>query len=143
MLISNGVEDTEEIGRKLGEQIIKFSPKCAVLALWGGMGMWKTAFTRGIACAFGIKDQVSSPTFAIVNEYRGTKGNIFHFDMYRVSGEDDLESTGFYEYLNKGLVIIEWSENIKNAIPPGAINVFIEAGKNENQRNITIEGITI
>lgn len=142
MLISNGVEGTEEIGRKLGEQIVKFSP-CAVLALWGGMGMGKTALTRGIACAFGIKDQVSSPTFAIVNEYRGTKGNIFHFDMYRVSDEEDLESTGFYEYLNKGLLIIEWSENIKNAIPPAAINVFIEAGKNENQRNITIEGITI
>lgn len=143
MLISNSAEDTEEIGKKLGEKIVKSLPEPQVLALWGGMGMGKTAFTRGIAQAFGIREQVSSPTFAIINEYRGENGNIFHFDMYRVNGEEDLESIGFYEYLNKGLVVIEWSENIKNAVPLGAINVFIEPGENEYQRKIEIEGITV
>lgn len=153
MLISNSMEETEEIGKEIGKEIDKKinkdkalkqdSKKIQVLALFGGMGMGKTAITRGIAEYFGVRDQVCSPTFAIVNEYRGKKCDIYHFDMYRVHTEEDLESTGFYDYLDKGVIIIEWSENIKKFLPKGAITICIEQGKDENQRKIQIEGIEI
>ena len=139
MIISSTVEEKEKIGERIGGKL----KGNEVIALWGGMGMGKTALTRGIAEALGAKEQVCSPTFAIVNEYKGKKGHIFHFDMYRISSEEDLESTGFYEYLNKGLVIIEWSENIANVIPKGAINIFIEPMEDENKRKIKIEGMEI
>ena len=138
-IISSTVEETEKIGVKIGEKL----KGDEVIALFGGLGAGKTALTRGIAGAFGAKEQVCSPTFAIVNEYKGEKGSIFHFDMYRISGAEDLDSTGFYEYLNKGLVIIEWSENIKNEIPEGAINIFIEPMEDENKRKIKMEGIKL
>lgn len=137
VLISNCTEDTENIGEKIGAKVC-----CTeVLALWGGMGMGKTALTRGIARHFGIEEYVSSPTFAIMNEYSNEKIKIYHFDMYRISGEEDLESTGFYSYLNKGLIIIEWSENIKEFLPQKIVNISIMQGQDENQRQIEIEGI--
>ena len=82
------------------------------MALFGGMGMGKTAFVRGMAAGFGLKAEVSSPTFSLVNEYGGHPPFV-HFDMYRVSGWDDLMTTGFFDYLDSGAVIaVEWSERI-------------------------------
>ena len=75
-----------------------------VLAYTGGMGMGKTAFTRGLAKGLGIRDSVSSPTFALVHEYRGAIP-LCHFDMYRVEGWEDLDSTGFFDYLDSGAVL--------------------------------------
>ena len=85
---------------------------------------------------------VSSPTFAIVNEYRA-KYNIYHFDMYRVSGWDDLYSTGFFDYLDTGVIIIEWSENIENALPDGYIRIDISKGNDDEKRIFKIEGIEV
>ncbi len=111
-----------------------------VLAFTGGMGMGKTAFTRGLAFGLGAGDVVSSPTFALVNEYTG-RLTLEHFDMYRVESWDDLYSTGFFDYLDTDCVlVIEWSENIAGALPEGTIYVDIRQGMSENQRVITIEG---
>ncbi|MBR5773755.1 MAG: tRNA (adenosine(37)-N6)-threonylcarbamoyltransferase complex ATPase subunit type 1 TsaE [Clostridia bacterium] len=110
-----------------------------VVAFFGTLGMGKTAFTRGMARGLGIEESVSSPTYALVHEYEG-RINLYHFDMYRVDGWDDLYSTGFFEYLEMGgVVAVEWSENIENALPDNTIYVTISVGENENERIIDIE----
>lgn len=136
-IVSSSPAMTEEIGEKIAAQL----KGGEVIALFGGMGMGKTAFTRGLARGLGIKGGVSSPTFALVHEYHG-KLTVYHFDMYRVSGWDDLYSTGFFDYLDTGAVlVIEWSENIESALPPDAIRIEIESGANENERIFHVEGI--
>ena len=133
-IITKSVEETEQLGEKIGAAL----KGDEVLALYGGLGMGKTAFTRGIARAFGCEDGVSSPTFAIVNEYEASK-TIYHYDMYRVTSWDDLYSTGFFDYIGNGIIIIEWSENIENAIPDTAIRINIEC-LDDTVRKFTIEG---
>ena len=111
-----------------------------VLAFTGGMGMGKTAFTAGLVEGLGGGNVVSSPTFAIVNEYRA-RLTVEHFDMYRITGWDDLYSTGFFDYLDTDCVlVIEWSENIEAALPEDTVHIDIRPGKSETERIITIEG---
>ena len=103
--------------------------------------MGKTAFTRGLAKGMGITADVSSPTFAIVNDYGGNPP-LVHFDMYKVDSWDDLYSSGFFDYLDMGAVLAtEWSENIENALPENTIRVTIQQGESPEDRIITIEGI--
>ena len=135
---SGSEKETEQIGLMLGERL----KGKEIIALYGGLGMGKTAITRGISDYFGLKEYVSSPTFAIVNEYDG-RYKIYHFDMYRIKNLDDLESTGFYDYIDNGIIIIEWSENIEYALPKEVIRVRFEKGINDNDRNISIEGIDL
>ncbi|MBQ6152281.1 MAG: tRNA (adenosine(37)-N6)-threonylcarbamoyltransferase complex ATPase subunit type 1 TsaE [Ruminococcus sp.] len=132
---SHSTKETEHTGEKLAS-LLKGRE---VLALFGDLGAGKTAFTRGLCEALGI-DEVSSPTFAIVNEYSG-KYTVYHFDMYRITDIDDLYSTGFYDYLNNGVLVIEWSENIESELDDDAIRIRIEKTDDENERIITIEGM--
>ncbi len=111
-----------------------------VLAFRGGMGMGKTHFTRGLAKGLGFTGDISSPTFAIVNEYRGGRLPLFHFDMYRIESWEDLDSCGFFDYMEEnGVIAVEWSENIDGALPQKTIYITIEA-TDENSRKITVEG---
>ena len=111
-----------------------------VVAYRGGMGMGKTVFTRGCVKALGNDADVSSPTFAIVNDYGG-KINLYHFDMYRVESWDSLYSTGFFDYMNDSSVLfIEWSENIENVLPDNTVFVDFERGEDDNYRKITVSG---
>lgn len=108
--------------------------------MFGGMGMGKTAFTTGVARGMGLSCEVCSPTFSIVNVY-GENSELCHFDMYRVSTWEDLDSTGFFDYMEQGAVLcVEWSENIENALPETAVRIFFEKGDAENTRVITIDG---
>ena len=125
---------------KLGEQLAKSLTGNEIIAFFGTMGMGKTAFIRGLCNGLECLDDVSSPTFAIVHEYKG-KYPVFHFDMYRIKDYDDLYSTGFFEYLNNGILLIEWSENIDNIIPDDAIKITIKKGSQDEDRIINIEGI--
>ncbi|MBQ4129392.1 MAG: tRNA (adenosine(37)-N6)-threonylcarbamoyltransferase complex ATPase subunit type 1 TsaE [Ruminococcus sp.] len=134
--VSENVNQTEELGKKIAS-VLKGTE---VLAMFGDLGAGKTAFTRGLASGLGFKCGVSSPTFAIVNEY-SAKFNIYHFDMYRITSEDDLYSTGFYDYLDNGVIVIEWSENIEYALDDKAIRIKIEKSDDENVRIFTIEGL--
>ena len=104
--------------------------------------MGKTAFTRGLCRGLGIAEGVSSPTFALVNEYRG-KFPVYHFDMYRVTSWEDLYSTGFFDYLDNGVLVIEWSENIEGALPDNSVRITISRGDDENQRIFETEGVEI
>lgn len=137
-LISNSPKDTETIGEKIASKL----KGNEVIALFGGLGMGKTAFTRGLCSALGISDGVSSPTFALVNEYSG-KYRVYHFDMYRVTTWDDLYSTGFFDYIGNGILVIEWSENIEGALPENAVKISISRGSGDEQRIFEIEGVDI
>lgn len=135
--LSKSVSQTEAFAEKIG----KIINGGTVIAFFGGLGMGKTAFTRGLAKGMGIKCDVSSPTFAIVNDYGG-KPPLVHFDMYKVETWEDLYSSGFFDYCDMGAVIaVEWSENIENALPDGYIRVTIAPTENENERIITVEGL--
>lgn len=135
-IISESLEKTENIGKAIASKL----SGTEIIALFGELGAGKTALTRGICQGLDVKDNVCSPTFAIVNEYRG-KYKVYHFDMYRVNGIDDLSSTGYFDYLNTGILIIEWSENIKEILPDDAIKVTINYGREENERVLTFEGV--
>lgn len=133
--ITNSPEETIEFAEKIGRLLKKGD----VVAYKGGLGAGKTTFTRGLAKGLGLKDDVTSPTFAIVNEYRG-ETNLYHFDMYRITDSCELETTGFYDYpLGEGVFAVEWSENISDALPPGTIYISIERIDDEI-REITVKG---
>ncbi len=134
---SDSLEATLAFAEKIGKSI----KGQTVIAYFGGLGMGKTAFTRGLAKGMGITTDVSSPTFAIVNDYGG-KPPLVHFDMYKVETWDDLYSSGFFDYMDMGAVLaVEWSENIENALPEGTVRVTIKQGEKENERLITVEGL--
>jgi len=135
-LISKSTADTEA----LGERIASVLRGDEVIALFGDLGAGKTAFTRGLCRGLGIMDGVSSPTFAIVNAYRG-RFSVFHFDMYRITSADDLFATGFYDYLDQGVLVIEWSENIESELEDNAIRIRITKTDDENERLFLIEGL--
>ena len=116
--------------------------KTDVVVLTGDLGSGKTKFTEGILSYFGIENEVSSPTFTIVNEYNSKELNIYHFDVYRLNSIDDFYNIGGDEYFNKGLCIIEWGEIIEDALPPHYIKISFERlPENENYRKIIIENI--
>lgn len=135
---SASANETEEIGRALAKELLDVGKKCAFVALFGDLGVGKTAFTRGFTSAI-CEARVKSPTYTVVNEYRGGSVPVFHFDMYRIDGDDDLYSTGFYDYIDTGYIITEWSENIPFALPTERINVTIEKTDDGDNRRITIE----
>ena len=131
--------ETEALAEKIAKDI---SP--CVIAMTGDLGAGKTAFTRGLAKGLGYEGEVSSPTFAIVHEYVGGRLPLYHFDMYRVSGWEDLYTTGFFDYMEQAAVLsVEWSENIASAIPDEAVKVDIRRGNGDNERIITIMGAHI
>jgi tRNA threonylcarbamoyladenosine biosynthesis protein TsaE len=121
--ISHSPNDTENIAVSLAETLNGGE----VVAFRGGLGMGKTCFTRGLAKGLGYKGDVTSPTFALINEYLGGRLNLYHFDMYRISTWEELYSSGFFEYIEeKGVVAAEWSENIENALPLNTVYVEIK-----------------
>lgn len=132
--ISHSYEETLQIASRLAKALEKGS----VIGFIGGLGMGKTAFTTGFVKGLGIDAQVSSPTFAICNDYIGENNRVYHFDMYRVESWDDLYSTGFFDYLDTDAYILaEWSENIFGALPDDSVIIQIER-LGENDRLIKI-----
>lgn len=134
--ISKSYDETLQIAQNFAKNL----KNGAVVAYLGDLGAGKTAFTAGIVKGLGIDCNVSSPTFAICNEYRGNGKTLYHFDMYRVDGWSDLYSTGFFDYLDNGAYICaEWSENIFGALPDDSI--IVEINKlSDNEREIKIYG---
>ena len=140
MLMENFKSHSREETVALGEQFGRSLKKGSIIAMKGGLGAGKTAFTAGIAIGLGIPENyVCSPTFSIVNEYTFGDVTMYHFDMYRVMNEESLESTGFFDYpLDEAVTVIEWSENIEKYLPKNIITVTIDTvGENERIINIT------
>ena len=132
---TNSPAETEAVGVALGRVL----QPGAVIAYRGDLGAGKTAFTRGLARGLGCGEQVTSPTYTIVNEYLTGRMPLFHFDMYRLKSADDLWDIGWDDYLERGGVCaVEWSENVEDAMED-AIYVTIEKTGIDSRR-ITIEG---
>ena len=132
---STSVEQTEQFG----ELVASYLTCGDVIAMFGGLGMGKTAFVRGLAKGRNLSAEVSSPTFALVHDYGGNPP-LVHFDMYRISSWDDLYSTGFFDYLDAGAICaVEWSENIAGALPDNAIHLTFERTE-DSERIITVSG---
>jgi len=147
---SHGVDETEQIGEKIAK--LALSDGVSFAALYCNLGAGKTALTRGIASVLAPGTYVCSPTYAIVNEYEpkpepsvvGHFGKektmpVFHFDMYRITDEDSLDSVGFYDYLARGgFIVTEWSENIEDFLPDCYYKITLEK-LSDSDRRITVE----
>lgn len=135
VVVTKSEAETEDLGRRLAAVL----PGGSVVAMYGDLGAGKTAFVRGMARGMGLSCRVSSPTFTIVNEYLGER-ELIHFDMYRLSGAEELFDIGWEDYLARGAVCaVEWSENVEGAFFGDEIRVTIEK-LSDNERKITIEG---
>ncbi len=133
-IISKSADETFNVGLNLAG---KLSPG-DVIAFHGDLGAGKTVFVRGLAHGLGLDARVTSPTFTIVNEYNG-KIPLFHFDMYRLSGSDELFEIGWEDYLGRGgICAVEWSEITEDAFPENTINIYITK-IDDDTREITIE----
>ncbi len=136
MHVTSTPRETEALGEKTAAAVRGGT----VIALQGGLGAGKTTFCRGLARGLGCTDEVSSPTYAIVNLYRG-RVPLAHMDAWRITSADDLEAAGYYDFLDQGAVVaIEWSEKVAAFLPPNHVTVAIvdmEGGK----RGITITGL--
>ena len=133
---ANSPQETIDFAEKIGRLLKKGD----VIAYTGGLGAGKTTFTRGLAIGMGLEDNVTSPTFSIVNEYHGNNICLYHFDMYRILDADELETTGFYDYpLEDSVFAVEWSENISDELPDNTVYINIERVDDET-RIITVKG---
>ncbi len=141
---SDSVEDTEKLGKALSSIIASDPELPRFVAMYGDLGVGKTAFVRGFCSELCPLSTVKSPTFALVNEYKCAQNEfdikkICHFDMYRVTDEDDLYSIGYDDYLrDEYICIAEWCELILYALPEKRIDVRIEKADLNNKRKITV-----
>ena len=148
-VFTDSADKTEELGRKLASDLVANSDLPRFVAMYGDLGVGKTAFVRGFCSEICPSATVKSPTFALVNEYKcqsspGGIKKVFHFDMYRITDEDDLYSIGFYDYFRPDAVCIaEWCEMIPYALPDAYIKVEISKTDLGDNRNIVISLIGV
>ena len=134
-ITTHSADETQALGQRLAKRLLPGD----VIAYFGDLGAGKTALTRGIAQGLGVTDLVTSPTYTIVNEYLSGRMPLFHFDMYRLSSDEELFDIGWEDYLQRGGVCaVEWSENVDDALE-SPICVRIER-TGDDSRKITITG---
>jgi len=135
-IVTYSEEETKKVARNIASKI----DNTAVIVLNGELGAGKTKFTEGFLSYFELENEISSPTFTIVNEYQNEKVTIYHFDVYRLSDIDEFYAIGGEEYFSKGICIIEWGEIIKEALPEHYIKIDIKKDEeNFDKRIINIE----
>ena len=135
-IVSNSEKETIELGKELASKLKKGD----IIVLSGDLGSGKTKFTEGILTYFGLEDEISSPTFTIVNEYHTEKLNIYHFDVYRLNDIDEFGAIGGEEYFEKGVCIIEWGDMIEEILPENYMKITFSRNLDyENKRDINIE----
>jgi tRNA threonylcarbamoyladenosine biosynthesis protein TsaE len=133
-VISNSPEETQALAASLAVEL----KSGAVLALHGELGSGKTCFVQGLARALGVQQSVTSPTFTIVNEYRGRRP-LVHMDLYRISDPGELLSIDFENYFNTaGITVIEWAERSGDWLPGNTMHIYFETGTDLNKRTITM-----
>jgi len=136
-ILSGNPEETFSIGKIIGERLTKGD----VLALMGELGSGKTCFTHGVARGIGVPEKylITSPSFTLINEYRG-KINLYHFDLYRLQGLQDMEDLGYEEYLfGEGVSVIEWADKMEDALSEEALRISFKY-LDESSREIVISG---
>ena len=127
---------SQEETKKIAKIFAKFLSKGDVIVLTGELGSGKTKFVEGFLENFGLQNEISSPTFNIVNEYIGRQVNIYHFDVYRLEDSDEFYAIGGEEYFEKGICLIEWGEIISDVLPKDCIHIIIN--KDSNNENLRI-----
>lgn len=133
--ITNSEQETRELAKGIAQEVKDNS----IIVLSGELGAGKTKFVEGFLSNFGLENEISSPTFTIVNEYKNEKATIYHFDVYRLSDADEFYAIGGEEYFNKGICLIEWGKIIEDILPNEYINILIQKDINDiNKRIITI-----
>ena len=135
-LISHNGKETLDFGKTLAS----FLQKGDTVVLTGELGSGKTKLTEGLLTYYGLEDEISSPTFTIVNEYVKDDTKIFHFDVYRLEDSSEFYAIGGEEYFENGICIIEWGEIIQDALPKDYIHIQFE--RNNNDENTRILNIT-
>lgn len=125
------LKDTEDVANELAKKLV--SP--VIIAFTGDLGAGKTTFIKYLCKALGYDGAVTSPTFAIMNQYDGVMP-IYHYDMYRISGADALDEIGFYDFAESGISLVEWSENVADGLEGDIIN--IDMSYHEDGRKIVI-----
>jgi tRNA threonylcarbamoyladenosine biosynthesis protein TsaE len=137
------ISQSEDATRNTGGEFSAGLGENDVVAFYGELGSGKTQFIKGICSSLGVKDVVNSPTFIIVNEYSyGAGKKIYHFDLYRMKSTDEVLEIGFEDYLNKGLILIEWPGLVENILPENSKKVFLSHyGSESNSRLIEIPEI--
>ena len=134
------ITNSEEETKKFAKEFAKKLKVGDVIVLTGDLGSGKTKFVEGILSNFGLENEISSPTFTIVNEYKKDDINIYHFDVYRLEDSDEFYAIGGEEYFEKGICLIEWGEIIENILPKKHITVTFKRNLDEeNKREIEIE----
>ena len=142
MLKYNFVSHSENDTIKFADEFASKLDAHSIIVLSGDLGSGKTKFTEGILKHFGLEDEISSPTFTIVNEYDSKDFKIFHFDLYRLADVDEFYAMGGEEYLQNGLCIFEWGEMIEEILQTHYIKItFSRDGENTDLRNLRIEEI--
>lgn len=131
-IITNSEIETKNLAKDIASKV----DKNTVIVLSGELGAGKTKFVEGFLSYYGLENEISSPTFTIVNEYKNSQITIFHFDVYRLSDIDEFYAIGGEEYFSKGICIIEWGEIIEDAIPSNAIRINIEKDNNDFEKRI-------
>ena len=139
IFISHSTEETESYAYSLAEHIT--APR--VICLIGNLGAGKTAFTRGFARFFGVEKGVASPTFTILMKYTGNGVEINHYDLYRAEDYDELCDIGFEDQIEEGISLIEWPDSFMEYLPEDKVVVRIEYTNNQDERQITVEGLEI
>ena len=133
---SNSPEDTLKIGKSLATLLNKGD----IVVLTGELGSGKTKFVEGFLQNYNLQDEISSPTFNIVNEYVSEKNNIYHFDVYRLEDSDEFYAIGGEEYFEKGICLIEWGEMILDVLPQDYIHIkILKSSEDENLRAFEFE----
>jgi len=135
-LQSNSEQETIEIAKNVASKLNGND----VIVLTGDLGAGKTKFVQGILEYFGLENEISSPTFTIINEYNAKDKKIYHFDIYRLSNTDEFLSIGGEEYFGNGICIIEWGEKIEDILPKNYIKIeIVKDDEEENLRILKIE----
>ena len=132
-VVTHSPEETAVLAERLGAA----AEVGTVLCIIGDLGAGKTLFTQGFARGLEVTGEVTSPTFALMNQYRG-RLSVTHFDLYRLEREEELDEIGFYEYAedSRGVVLIEWADKFPDALPESHIRLEIERGKQDNERRL-------
>lgn len=135
-IVLKGLKETEEFGKKLGSLLDGGD----LLSLTGDLGAGKTTLTKSIGLGLGVSDYITSPTFTLINEYKGRVW-LYHFDVYRLEDEEDLLDLGYEDYFySNGVTIVEWGDKIEDILPEDRININIEKGKELDERIIILWG---
>jgi tRNA threonylcarbamoyladenosine biosynthesis protein TsaE len=134
--------ENEKDTREFGHQLASHLEPGSVVALFGDLGSGKTTLTKYIGEGLGVEEIITSPTFTVIQEYRNGRIPLYHFDVYRLNGPQDLLDLGYEDYFyGQGVTVIEWADKIQSLLPPGTIYIYLNYGELDHQRRYLVEGL--